>query len=139
MAAGARDGAPTGANPIGVNDAGAGVSTDCGDNRFHVEGRSFVIHALWNGLVLVLFAGAEDRETATAAWLRAGAGPCIGSAYAPAAAPDHAAGSGAAAAATVGRNAEPVIRATNTPSAAATAMAGCHRLVSPTRRKTTVH
>lgn len=61
MAAGARAWIPLGANLIGVSDRGAGFSIDCGDNRFHVGSRSFVIHALRNGFLSVLFAGAHDR------------------------------------------------------------------------------
>ncbi|BCZ25469.1 hypothetical protein MTY59_53240 [Mycobacterium senriense] len=71
VAAGARGWVPAHVNPVGVNDNGAGISTDCGDNRFHVRGRSFVIHALRNGLWLVLFAGAEDRSAVRATRLRA--------------------------------------------------------------------
>ncbi|ETZ68302.1 hypothetical protein L841_2425 [Mycobacterium sp. MAC_080597_8934] len=51
----------------------------------------------------------------------------------------QAGGSGRAAAAHAGRNADPATSAMNTPSAAATAMAGCHRRVSSPPRKITVH
>ena len=139
LAAGARGWVPARANPIPVNDNGAGVSTDCGDNRFHVRGRSFVIHALRNGLWLVLFAGAEDRSAARAARLRATGRSCVGPGCVVTVAADHAAGSGGAVAAKLGRSHEPVTRAMNTPSAAVIAMADCHRRVTPTPRKTTVH
>jgi hypothetical protein len=139
MTAGARGWGPPGANPIGANDNGAGVSTDCGDKRFHVRGRSLVIHALRNGFLLVLFAGAVDRAAARAARPRATGRSCVSPPCVPTVAADHVAGSGGAAAAKLGRSHEPVTRAMNTPSAAVTAMASCHRRVTPTPRKTTVH
>lgn len=116
MAAGARAGTPPVANPIGVNDHGAGGSTDCADKRFHVMGRSFVVHALRKGFLLVWFAGAEGCETVRAGRLRepGRSGICPG--CGPLVASDQAAGSGGAAAAKPGRSAEPVIRAMNTES-----------------------
>lgn len=138
MGAGVRDWAAPGANPIGVNDNGAGVSTDCADRRFQVRDRSFVIHTRWNGL-LVLFAGAEGCERATAGGLTAVGRPDIAPTCASTVGADQAAGAGGAAVAKLCRSADPVARAMNTPRAAATAMARCHRRVSPTPRKITVH
>jgi hypothetical protein len=138
-AAGARERAPPGAHPIGVKDSGTGVSTDCADKRFQVRGRSFVIHARRNGFLSVLFAGAEGCETARAARLRAACRPGVGPACASTAGADPAAGSGGAAIAKLCRSADPVTSAMNAPKAAAIAMTRCHRRVSPTPRKTTVH
>lgn len=57
--------------PIRLDNNGTGDSTDGGDKRFQVWGRSFVIHMLWNGLLFVLFAGAKVRELARVGWLMA--------------------------------------------------------------------
>ncbi len=145
--AGARDWAPRGAKPNGLKDIGIGDRTACGDRRFQLSGRSLVIHVLWNGFLLVLFAGAADREVAGAARLIVDGRPAtratVGAAGMPtvgaAVGAVQAGGSGRAAAAHAGRNADPATSAMNTPSAAATAMAGCHRRVSSPPRKITVH
>ncbi|WP_172435176.1 hypothetical protein [Mycobacterium avium] len=102
---------------------------------------------LWNGFLLVLFAGAADREVAGAARLiidgrpatRATVGAAGMATVGAALGAVQAGGSGRAAAAHAGRNADPATSAMNTPSAAATAMAGCHRRVSSPPRKITVH
>ena len=49
MAAGAPDRAPPGRNPGAANEAGNGEEADCADKRFHVGGRSRVIHAFLVG------------------------------------------------------------------------------------------
>ncbi|MBD3687138.1 hypothetical protein ACYJ3J_00400 [Mycobacterium avium subsp. paratuberculosis] len=94
-----------------------------------------VIHVLWNGFLLVLFAGAADREVAGAARLIVDGRPATRATVGAV----QAGGSGRAAAAHAGRNADPATSAMNTPSAAATAMAGRHRRVSSPPRKITVH
>ncbi|WAI55394.1 hypothetical protein OUZ54_04750 [Mycobacterium avium subsp. paratuberculosis] len=102
-----------------------------------------VIHVLWNGFLLVLFAGAADREVAGAARLIVDGRPAtratVGAASMATVGAVQAGGSGRAAAAHAGRNADPATSAMNTPSAAATAMAGRHRRVSSPPRKITVH
>lgn len=72
MVAGDRDWASSGAACAGLNVVGVGGRADWGDKRFQGCGRSFVIHMLWNGFVLVLFpvlvvfAGAEACDAAGA-------------------------------------------------------------------------
>jgi len=62
--------APPGADAAGANEAVAGDRADSGDHRFHVWGRSCVIHMLWNAF---LFTGPlPHRQPAT--WF-AGCGP----------------------------------------------------------------
>lgn len=95
MIAGERDWAWSGAARTGPNVVGAGDRATCADERFQVWGRSFVIHMLWNGFLLVLSAGAGDSHAAgagrpTAEWRPRGSA-C---APTPAAGPDQAAGSG---------------------------------------------
>ncbi|EUA31792.1 hypothetical protein I548_0561 [Mycobacterium intracellulare] len=78
MIAGERDWAWSGAARTGPNVVGAGDRATCADERFQVWGRSFVIHMLWNGFLLVLSAGAGDSHAAgagrpTAEWRPRGA------------------------------------------------------------------
>ncbi len=134
MAAGAGDWASSGTDPNGLDVIGIGDRADWGDKRFQLRGRSFVIHMLWNGFLLVVSAGVDDRDAARAGWATAETPPgaCVRPACAPTpgVALDHAAGSGNADAANCGRSDEPATRATNTPNAATIAMATRHRRVS---------
>jgi hypothetical protein len=98
----------------GANDAGS--ADHAGDKGTHVEGRSRGIHMLRNGF-LVAGAGVDDATDT---------GPA-------AAGCDHTAGSGSSAAANLGRSEHPAMTATNTLSAATTAVAGCHRRSLPAR------
>ncbi|MDM3925412.1 hypothetical protein [Mycobacterium intracellulare] len=130
MIAGERDWAWSGAARTGPNVVGAGDRATCADERFQVWGRSFVIHMLWNGFLLVLSAGAGGCDAAgagrpTAEWRPRGSA-C---APTPGAGPDQAAGSGRLDAANWGRSDEPAISAMNTPRAATIAVAGRHRRV----------
>ncbi len=119
-AAGARGRVPRGWNPNAANETGSGDPADGGDRRPGVGGRSFVIHVVWNGFLLV------------------GVQSCEACAPAPGATCDQAAGSGSAAAAEGGRNAEPATSATKALNAATTAMADRHRRVPPPPRNVTV-
>ncbi|MCA2315332.1 hypothetical protein JF775_13500, partial [Mycobacterium sp. WUMAC-025] len=58
MVAGERDWVSSGGTRAGPNIVGAGDRAEWADQRFQDWGRSFVIHMLWNGFLVVLLAGA---------------------------------------------------------------------------------
>jgi hypothetical protein len=140
MAAGAPDRPSPGRNPDAANEAGTGDRTDCADKRFHVGGRSRVIHAFLVGFWC--FCGEPD-ENPWATWLmgRDCASMCTSPGFAPTcrATWDKAAGCGSTVPATEdAREAQPVVTAARMPSAATTAMADRHRRALPAPRNVTV-
>ncbi|MDD4867113.1 MAG: hypothetical protein PHQ28_08370 [Mycobacterium sp.] len=97
-----------------------------------MDGRSRVIHMLWNGFLPIV---SESHEEARARWTVGCAwwiwAACRWVAFDQAVACDHAAGSGSVDAENFGRSAEPAMRATNTLKAAAIAAARRHRSRRP--------
>ncbi|QZA19107.1 hypothetical protein K3U93_08250 [Mycobacterium malmoense] len=126
-----------------MNEIGNGDPSDCGEMRVHVGGRSWVIHMLLNGFLLV---GAEPHEEPRAPWLVQVELACsctwpacaMASVVASVALCDHATGSGSVAAEYLGRNGEPAMRAMKRLDAAAIAMAARHRRLLPAPRRPTV-
>jgi len=123
-AVGAAHRASPGANAAAVNEAGNGAQTDCGDKRFHVGGRSRVIQ--W----FLICVGDEPvgapRESGFPIWEEAS--PC-GWPTSTLTRADMAGECGTTAAAVTPEppDAQPVVTATNTPSAATIAKARRHR------------
>lgn len=109
-----------------ANETGSTDNSECDAKRGHTSGRSCVIHMLWNGFLL---AGDTSHELACCRWIAAAASLLVCACPEFGIACDQAAGSGRVAAENWDRNEEPAMRLANKPSAATTAIAGCHRRV----------
>jgi len=137
-ASSARDWAPTGCSSDAVKEAGDAVRADCGTERLHVCGRSRVIQ--WFLVCVGEVPVGDSEATGFPGWERASTCGWATTAPTPGVAWDNVTGCGTTVAAVTPEppDAQPVVTATNTPSAATRAMTDRLRRLLPARRTFTV-